>query len=105
MKEESSHCKTSERIHYWFKGDRAHLPPSCTSFKLSAGRVAHFQLREYFLVSKKLKGVSGYSPQGPAKRQIESMNILAEENTTQWSQPKHEENQFSIDRVIKYLCD
>ena len=77
--------------------------------KLSAARVAYGQLKEYFLVSKKLKNLPKQTHTGPKHHKVVSIKSsskeeLAENPYQDWGKIKLERH-FHLGRVIKYFTD
>jgi hypothetical protein len=72
-------------------------------------RVAQCRLKEYLLVSKRLKTFSKQKPTGPKRHEVISIKSTAPQESQnpyfqEWEKGK-EERHFQIGRVIKYLTE
>jgi hypothetical protein len=97
---DGSHCSINQKNLNYITSENA----------LSSARVAYCKLREYLLVSKRLKNISKQHHLGPKRHEVVCIQSSVQENLSQnpylqeWGKTK-EERHFHVGRVIKYLTD
>jgi hypothetical protein len=95
-----SHCSISQK-------NLNHLQPENA---LSSARVAYCQLKEHFLVSKRLKNITKQEHAYPKRHDVVAIKPSKQQDLSknpylqEWEKIR-EERHFQIGRVIKYLTD